>query len=1185
MMNSDTMEMTSDNTNMLEPLECDPTLGQPQPQATNQPQTLLLSGDDEDDDEVELLVEEDQGLNQIQSANQKTVSTTLIQTIISPSPFAHHNDAATADRYRSALQRIHVSPQSDVEAWQAILNECLTLYRSQVLPALEEERQMYRQVLRQHGSSVSSSGTVQPPPPFFRRDESLELQLDWIESCHGHLLQYFPYAANYYVSILDVLLARSAFLFESLSATNSVDTSDEDLLLLSSTSSSNTSTNPNTSHSFWIQNRTAHELYERKMNLIFQQVMGLTVEGRTTSSTTTTTSSATILPSDPLSSSSSLTPTHTTNHVDDEKVLYGASKQSNQILGGMCASCVELWLLYIRKRTRDARRIALQQYLADSLKPPSFTNISSAGEEYIRDIVVDAFEMALKSGAACAINNHLIWKHYLTFVKSWNVIQMTNDGISQIDQNLVQKQRQTLRTIYQRLVTFPMTGLDLYWLEYESFEKAQSEQLATALVAENLPKYQHARSVYLERNRVVNINELRIGRLATTPADLDTVQKGGTGNEGKRNLNQEEYFSKMKDECIMLAKWQRRCAYERTNPERLSPADLCDRVRLVYKEFVSCFMRHVEVWHEWSTWELLSTNGRATTHQKSQNVRNSLTVLALAQHQLPDSTLLAYMEANVMEAHFSGNKLLGPADEDTTTSIEHPSIQAMNKFCNRNPTTLGFVLLQQLVRKYKGKQEARDVFARARRILKVRPEDAFNHLEGDKKEIEGDMGGEDSLINNIDEARQRLGLRNDSKSMVMNRETFLHLNGFVTQSEADAPARQEGDIGNGMITWHLYASHASIEHRLNGAPHIAARIFELGLRRHRTFLSTPQFILQYASLLLELKDEDNLRALLTRAIAACEEDLFSDPEVMNQNISHARQEAQRPLWDMMLKFESVLSPGDVFAVHNIESRRRRALYGPQHEDIAGGDFASYGAEGDIGIGIQKSNLGETLIRLEGYDVCSRISNGTHRLVDSLETNGLWAGSFSLQPHTDLDNPLNSLWKDHDSSSGSSDTSFRRRLIFKEHYRRFSAFPNFGENVSGGTSGKLLSAKERLAQSASQSYMASFMSQTIPEWLRGLVQLLPLNPRVLRGAKAPPHLIEITLNALRDSSLPTERPSDDNNGPDENSNALGSKKRLLSDKQNDSSDEEEVTARAGYSEQFRARQRSRITNSLTTANSI
>jgi hypothetical protein len=88
-----------------------------------------------------------------------------------------------------------------------------------------------------------------------------------------------------------------------------------------------------------------------------------------------------------------------------------------------------------------------------------------------------------------------------------------------------------------------------------------------------------------------------------------------------------------------------------------------------------------------------------------------------------------------------------------------------------------------------------------------------------------------------------------------------------------------------------------MEHRLNHKPQIAARVYELGLRKHAHFLTTPAYIRNYAQLLLELKDAMNLRALLTRAVAAYE------AEVDN----NTKREALAELWDMTLHFES-LSP-------------------------------------------------------------------------------------------------------------------------------------------------------------------------------------------------------------------------------------------------------------------------------------
>jgi len=386
----------------------------------------------------------------------------------------------------------------------------------------------------------------------------------------------------------------------------------------------------------------------------------------------------------------------------------------------------------------------------------------------------------------------------------------------------------------------------------------------------------------------------------------------------------------------------------------------------------------------------------------------------------------------------------------------------------------------------------------------------------------------------------------------------------------------------GVVTWHLYASHASIEHRINKLPHVAARVYELGLRKHRTFLATPQYVLQYCTLLFELGDEENLRALLTRAIAACEEvdgeltdDAVGSSSTSKTN-SNERRERRRPLWDTMLRFESIVSArtGDQTSLRDIESRRRHALFGPENEDVSGGNFLN---ESDVGIGMHKISLNDTLIRSDGYDVSSRIVNGLDRMVDSLEICGILG-----EGHHPTTFNLGAVWKD-DGAGGLSDTSFRRRKMFQTERSIITELAAsgsdllrntpLGSGMAGSTSGKLSSAKERLAQNAFQNQNMTVAAAVLssPEWLRDMLLLLPATTRNFRGAKAPPHMIEMALAALRDNSLPSSRPSDLVQNSD--STAI-KRKRPIND--GDSSDEENGRVRGGhYGNQFKARQRAKL----------
>jgi hypothetical protein len=1129
------------------------------------PKRILLQGMDdvEDQDDVDVTMIDSNSTANPNASSYKTPATaTLLAQIVTPSPFQHHNDSGTADRYRSALQRITSAPTTDVEAWEAIMNECMSLYRTQLLPQLEVARHASKDLLDQN-----RNGRL-----MIKREEELEMKLDWVESCYGNLLKYFPYSSNYFISAVDILLARSALPFESLTG------GDDDY---------NYGSMGN-----WVQGQTPLQVAAaKKIDKIFEQALGVKMDGSPADLN---------LDDDMIEEEDVPTANQNQNGEKEED-----SKQSAmQALGGMCSSSIELWLLYIRKRTRDAKREALLHHStliptmdhSNPTKPSTTIQLNKEGEELIRDWITGAYETVLANGASYVFNNHLVWRQYLGFVKSWNVMQaqpagnMGQEPIAGIDHSLVSKQKALLRSIYQRIITLPMLGLDGLWVEYENFEKAQSEQLAVALIAENLPKYQHARSVYLERNRVYSVHELRLGRLATPPVDYEFINVD-VGGGGKKDIDEGEYKNKMKDEIDLLTKWKRRCAYERTNPERLSGGELTARIRQCYKDSVCCFMRHIEVWHEWSTWEFVNAGGSGAASSgtvmsaKKRNLNLAISVLELAQKHAPDSTLLAYTHAELLEIQSPGGKKSG------SPSPGEESIQVMRDFCERAGNTLGYVLLQRLVRKYKGIKQARAVFSEARRKLRSRPEDIIDDVDAKGTAEMDAQGGDTGVQGTADVAGQAKtdGITSENGSgskIVMNR------NAFTEASTAGTDAALDGENGSpsvaktmGYLTWHLYASHATMEHRLNMSPQVAARVYELGLKKHRSFLSTPQYVLQYSSLLLELNDEENLRALLTRAISACEEENENDADdpfgSEESGKAAARRELQRPLWDMMLKFESTLSTrsGDSSAFRAIEARRRKALYGPNCEDVSSGSTSGK-ESGDIGIGVQKTSLSETLIRADGYDNSSRIVNGLGRLVDTLEVSGiLGQESIASALSTFASIKPGSIWKD-DGCGGLSDTSYRRRKLYQTEMFSLESMSAGGANIGVGlrgasSSGKLVSAKERLAQSAALSQSTSVMAavQGSPEWLRGMLMLLPATIRNFRG-KAPPHMIEMALAALKDNPLPAVRPAG-KSGMSEKISGAATKRSRGNMNGYYSSDEEQNTGGNGYGSQFRARQKARL----------
>ena len=356
-------------------------------------------------------------------------------------------------------------------------------------------------------------------------------------------------------------------------------------------------------------------------------------------------------------------------------------------------------------------------------------------------------------------------------------------------------------------------------------------------------------------------------------------------------------------------------------------------------------------------------------------------------------------------------------------------------------------------------------------------------------------------------------------------------------------------------------------------------------------------MLRYAHLLMELNDEENLRSLLTRAVAACEEEACAAATGRGGDAASVaqRRDAQRPIWDMMLRFEAVFSsgcnaPADVLAV---EVRRRRALYGPASEDIvAGGEGPPDEDEArGLGTGSQRSSLGEQLLRAEGYNSASRVANGLGRLVDMLAVTGALgsgeasgaAGGLEFAPAAlAAESASGNIWGD-ECAGGPSDVSYVKRLRFQRECRARAraAAPGVAANPSDATTGRLLSTHRERATGGTTGGTANL---TAPEWLRPLLLLLQPMPKFGRAGtvRPPPGLTEMALGALRSSALPIRPISAASNG---RANAVSRKRGRVFNYGGNSSDEENGNSmrEGGYSDQFRLRQRSRLMGSAASSN--
>lgn len=1066
----------------------------------------------------------------------------LLSIVISPSPFAHHSSGgAGSSRYRNALTRIGADPKSDVEAWGALLAEASACWKSLYTPTASN----ISDGGIGGGSSNTNSMQVVHVNIAARTSAETQLQLDWIESCYGSFLKYFPYSCGHIRSIGEILFVQSARVREE--GGPATDYGQEA---------------PGT--------MSRSQQAQWKLETIFRKSLGVDMEGNNVLATG-----------------------EETNNRDNAAA---------SLVGGICTPSVELWLLYIKTRIRHVKR----------------KNSNSNSMEAAKTLLEDSkktYELALGFSGFTCHDNHLLWKEYLSFCKA-----SVPPVVSEREQNAAllimtpQQHMMWLREVYQKLVCHPMTGLDQLWQEYEIFEKNQSEALAAALIQEWQPKYQHARNVYLERNKIFSPQDLNWKtRLAVPPVSsvwLDRIdaERGSTGTgaaSGKKGSDSTKkmddkdaaggptteeglrgHHDKLREEFDYLILWKKRCAYERTNPERLShPQELAHRIRQAYKEMVCVLTLYPEVWHMWSTWEdtVATTSAAGNDENSAGNPtmvggNRSIAVLQLGQDHIPDSTLL-------VQAHVRLEEIQALSTSTSTTvktreySKSNPALKVLENYLERAPTSLGFCLYQRLVRRYKGKDASRAVFAKARRVLS-------QGYDGGKLGTSSTAGEKTDGIGTdlgvTEESSTTSGTKvNGKRWMVTNRldPSIGSRAPSVTKSQSNVNGQDNTpsstQLSPGFITWHLYACHATIEHRLNKSPEIAARVFELGLRKHSSFLTKPPYVLKYAKLLLELQDIVNLRALLTRALAACG----------NSNTS-VQIEA---LWDMTLECEelwSISEPTNIEAVIAIERKRRVALLGPEIEDVSTGSRVGL-SDNRATVGSQKSTLADLLIRTDGYNTSSLIVNGLGRTVDVLDIMGLWGDGTGSKQYLNKANNADDA-NDELIPGGKSDRSYQDRLQFAERLAAGVGTMPISMGGSEVPGSKLLSARERLLQQQGgggpgfQNTAMQLAIQQNPDWLRDMLLLLPASR--LRSPivpKAPPHLVTQALTTLRQNKLPDERPNDDNNG--KHSSRLSGNKRSMSGMNNggDSSDEDTgPRGSGGYGKQFRARQQARM-NGLKT----
>ena len=688
-----------------------------------------------------------------------------------------------------------------------------------------------------------------------------------------------------------------------------------------------------------------------------------------------------------------------------------------------------------------------------------------------------------------------------------------------------------------------MTGLDQYWHAYEQLE-AQHPPIGVQLIAEFQPKYQSARTAYLEHAKVMQGHDLQYGRMdagshsgggggggnhdtsATTTAEGTTTTTTTTTNTST-TPSSTQLLEDDEDDAVMTA-WLWKTAYERTRAKGGSSA-VC---RPWYCQMVCTLSRHPEAWYMWATFD----------------TANAIAIWDKAMECIPDSTLLAYCRASAATNTTTTSS--------SSTSASSSAIDILAAHVARAPTSLGFLLLQQAVRRTQSMAAARRVFAQARRVLepaailqKDTTEDGANTTP--MEETEQDSKTKDAATQKKDADAAAADNPDDSQGGVRVKHRVSEAEAATEPQQQEQPpstavsgsssttTTTTPTIPPGPMTWHVYAAHATMEQYQNQRPDVAAKVYALGLRTHHAWITIPAYVRRYASL---LTDPTAVRALWQQAVAA------------------AAGPTRAALYEGWLETEALLGgSGGADAMTlagSLQAERYAALHGEKPDVVTGKWLAE--PSGPTIMGAQKISVAEYLIRERGLEESTNIACGLNRVVDTLSSMGAWGDGRSIGsvPEVPLDDPLY-------YPGGASDIAMQRRL--RRRNRPDTSMLMAGGGLASSASAKQ-TARDRLgAGGGPQGGTAILMMiQQSPDWLRPLLLLLPASKmRQAIVAKPPPHMTEMALSTLQKSSLPAERPLE--------------RKRNRTGGGGDSSDDDDVNTggASGYSIAFRKRQQARM----------
>ncbi|KAF7313321.1 CFIA complex component [Mycena chlorophos] len=400
-----------------------------------------------------------------------------------------------------------------------------------------------------------------------------------------------------------------------------------------------------------------------------------------------------------------------------------------------------------------------------------------------------------------------------------------------------QQKMDTLRKAYHRAVQIPLDNVEKLWSDLEAFEMGLNKITAKKFMQDLNPGYMQARTVLRQlSNHLSGLN-------LTNPNGGLALPSPPTFTPAERHL---------------VGRWKAYLKWEESNPLEIEDKDkaiLITRVQLMYRKALVRMRYYPEIWFMAYSWNLSVGNTSEAISILKQGLEanpesHALTYAYAEQLELAElkkhSEQRDFAEIHTVYERFFGllrteltrlKQAVDAAPAATDTSGDDPMPDA-NGNGNANGPANGDApadgaaappnpLADELVERQKHYSNA-----------------WINYMRFARR-AQGPKAGRDVFGKSA--ARRVYGLG----SVRVGGYVFSILDFFWDADVIEA------------LTEYRYSRNDSKEKKENDGKDVAARIFEMGMKK---YAENPQYVLSHLSFLLTINDENNARALFERVI-------------------------------------------------------------------------------------------------------------------------------------------------------------------------------------------------------------------------------------------------------------------------------------------------------------------------------